>query len=190
MKTFLSLITYFFLITNSYGFTMTADWNPFFEKEVSFNCSEGDYFCQDYCGKSSQCIVKENFCRNCIGSDTYLTYIFNYVGKTIVRSDIEVTDYELLDFVKKGNFSTISAKSIYNHVERFDGSLIKRKFQALCAPYQDEYPLIVYNVEKTSHLLKRPEFIVCNDPSGLKVFKVGKPGDGVETSFIDESNNI
>ena len=173
-------------VTLANAFTVTAGWNPFFEKEVTLNCANGDYFCEDFCSKKSQCIIKEGPCRNCIGSDTYLTYIFNYVGKSIVRTEEEVSEYELIDFLKKGMFSTLSAKSIYNHVESFNGSVIKTKFQRLCAPYKDEYPIILYNVEEVSFLLKKPEFVLCNDPSGIKIFRVGKPSDGVDVNFVNE----
>ena len=177
----LLLIISFYLLTISSGnaFSVTSDWNPFFVKEVAINCSEGDYFCQDYCGKKSQCLIEEEFCRNCVGSDLYLTYIFNHVGKTIVRAEEEISEYEFIDFINKGMFSTISAKSVYNHVERFNGDLIKGKFQKLCSPYNDEYPIIFYNIEEVSFLLEKPEFLVCNDSTtGIKIFKMGTPADG------------
>jgi len=179
----LLIFTFILFSAQSFGLSFESGWNPFFEKEVVVSCNEDEYFCDNLCDEKEKCVFKEKACRDCIGSSVYMTYIFNYAGKSIVRTEEEVPMEDLIIMLKSGLFSTIHAKSIYNHVERFDSPVLKEKFQRLCNPYVDEYPMLVYDVEKVSKKLGKPKYVVCNDPEGVRVFTVGLPADGVDSSL-------
>jgi hypothetical protein len=166
------------------AFNVEARWNQLFQKEVVLKCNNGDYFCQDLCGKKLECIFKEKVCRDCIGTSIYLSFIFEYLGKSVVRIDKEASDYELIDLFKSGNFTTLTSKSIYNHVDGFDSVDLRAKFSDLCKPLSDPYPVIVFEKEKGVSPLKNPKFLICNQNSEeirkVDIFYMGNFSDGVE----------
>ena len=176
-----TILILFSSIANSYEFV--SGWSPFFEKELKMVCSEGDYSCDQLCQNDSECLFEEKVCRNCIGSSIYLTHIFDNVGKSIVRREEKASFYELFDLINFKLFSSISSKSIYNHVTGYNSKELKEKFQSLCLPYKVEYPVIIFEMDTISGYLGKPKYLICNDPEGTQIFRMGDSLTGVETGF-------
>ena len=183
----IALLSVLLFSLNTFAFRVESGWNDFFEKEVLLKCKVGDYSCEDFCGKTKECKITEEFCRDCIGTSVYLTYIFNHIGKTIVRTEEEVSLYDFYDLVRSNKFSTLTSSSVYNHVDVFGANDLLTKFENLCFPYYDPNPVLFYEVQKVSRLLGKPKFLVCNDLGGTKIFKIGTPGSGVDLILNNES---
>ena len=125
---------------------MDSRWNYKFEKEVVLTCSEDEFFCEDLCESKDKCVIKENVCRDCIGSTPYLTHVFNQLGKSIVKSDAAQVE-DLVELLETDSFATISVKSIYNNVDTFGSNKIIDKFGALC-DFTADKPIMVFEVKE------------------------------------------
>ena len=169
MKNALILFTILFS-GSALSIEMDARWNYKFEKEVVLTCSEDEFFCEDLCESKDKCVIKENVCRDCIGSTPYLTHVFNQLGKSIVKSDAAQVE-DLVELLKTDSFATVNVKSIYNNVDTFGSNKIIDKFGALC-DYTSEKPVMVFEVKEVSQLLGKPKFLVC----GSEIFHVDANG--------------
>ncbi len=159
---------------SAYTLEVKSGWNIKFQKEVTLSCSEGEYLCEDLCEKST-CKIQENFCRNCIGNTVYLTHFFDYLGKSYVNSGDEVTTDEFLALIKSGNFASMTSKTIYNHVEKYNGENLRSKFQSLCEG--DEYPMVFFKVNPTSKRPETVEYVLCRNTPELQIFRMDDRGD-------------
>ncbi|TDJ07851.1 MAG: hypothetical protein E2O68_03025 [Deltaproteobacteria bacterium] len=172
MKNTFILIT-ILLSGSALSVELDARWNYKFEKEVVLTCSEDEFFCEDLCESKEKCIIKENVCRDCIGSTPYLTHVFNQLGRSIVKTD-EAQVEDLVELLKSNHFAAITSKSVYNHVDRFGTEKIADKFGALC-DFTAKNPVMVFEVKKVSKLLGAPKFLVC----GSEIFHVDANGGAV-----------
>jgi hypothetical protein len=145
----------------SYGYTVESTWNDSYQKELSFYCVEGDTLCQDLCEDSSVCKIKEETCHNCIGTSITLTYIFNYMGKAYTNNGIEMNEADVLEKIQSSNFVTFSSRSIYNHVDRFNSSTLKRNFRSLCTD-GTRYPIVLFDKNKRTQKVSDVQFVFCD----------------------------
>ena len=172
----------------SFGLEVESGWSPFLKKEVTITCQEDESLCDLLCQDQRECKVSEKVCRNCIGTDIYITHVFLNMGRLIVPVEEEVSPYELIDFLSKKQFATLTSKSIYNHVLKFNSKKLKRKFQKMCLPYQVDYPIVFFEVQKISRLLGRPKYIICDDKEqGSVIKRMGNAADAVE---INNNDNL
>ena len=123
-------------------------------------------FASRACGEEKMCEFKEGICRDCIGTSLYMTSLFNGMG-SIYRSTEFVRSSELLDLIERGDFITLSSRSIYNHVESFDSDKLKARFQVLCRD-GSEYPLVFIAAERGSRLPGDVLYVTC----GNEVYKM------------------
>lgn len=161
------ILCLFLLVTNSVmAISFEPVWTDDYKKNVIMSCSEDEYQCDDVCG-SSTCKIKEKVCRNCMGSNVLISHIFRDMGRSFTNTGIELSNYEVLEVFKSKNFATFTSKSIYNIVERFDSSSLRRKFQSLC-PNNTKYPVVVFSTEKISRKLDQVKYVIC----GNKTFEM------------------
>jgi len=174
MKKTLILLTILFS-GSALSIELDSRWNYKFEKEVVLTCSQDEYFCEDLCENKERCIIKENVCRDCIGSTPYLTHVFNQIGRSIVSEGIEAPVEDLIELLRDGKFSSISSKSIYNHVDRFGSNKIMSKFESLC-DYESQNPVMIFETQEVSKLLGKPKYLICNNNDNTKLFYLNPNG--------------
>ncbi|OUR99950.1 hypothetical protein A9Q84_02660 [Halobacteriovorax marinus] len=162
MKNLLLSIILFSISSLSSAYTVESSWNDKYEKELSFYCSSEDTMCLDLCGEATMCKVKEETCHNCIGTSITLTYIFNYMGKAYTNTGVETLDGEVLSSLKGSEFVSFSSRSIYNHVDRFNSSSLKRNFRSLCTD-GTRYPIVLFKKNRGSQRVADVQFVFCDN---------------------------
>lgn len=156
------ILCLFLLVTNSVmAISFEPEWTVDYKKNVIMSCSEDEYQCEDFCG-NSRCEIKEKVCRNCMGSNILISHIFRDMGRSLINTGIEISNYEVLEVFDSKNFATFTSKSIYNIVERFDSLTLRRKFQSLCSN-NTKYPIVVFSTEKISRKLDQVKFVICGN---------------------------
>ena len=138
-------------------------WTEKFEKKVIMSCfQENDFSCEDTCGNKESCEFSESICRDCVGSSVSLTYIFKYMGLNLRSNGNRVSQYEIMDLIQSGDFVSLNAKSIYNHVDRFNSMSLRRKFRSLCENGARE-PLVLFEKDSRSQKIGKVRYVVCNE---------------------------
>lgn len=170
MKNLLLIIALVLVSQFSYGYSVESNWNDSYEKELSFYCIEGDTLCNDLCQDDKICKIKEETCHNCIGTSITVTYIFNYMGKAYTNTEIEMNEADVLEKLTAGDFVSFSSRSIYNHVDRFNSSTLKRNFRSLCTD-GTRYPIVMFNKTPISQKVGDVKFVFCD--SGVFEMKFG-----------------
>lgn len=161
MLKFISLFTILFYSASSFAISYTSVWTEDYRKNVVMSCSADEFQCDDLCGKST-CEIKEKVCRNCIGSDLYITHIFRDMGRSFRSTGFEISYYEVLERLTKGFFASFTSRSIYNQIDRFDSAPLRKKFQSLCLN-DTKYPVVVFKVDNISRKLEEVQFVICGD---------------------------
>lgn len=189
------LITLFSLSSNeAFAFKIESRWNSEYKKEVVLKCDEVEsesLECYQICGNMKECVVYEPPCKNCIGTSVFMTHLFENIGKSYVNSNQEVSLYEFFLYLNMGNFATISSKSIYNHVTRYDTPDLKNRFKSLCSDISGEegteYPNVFLGVESVSRTPMNVLYVSCVDRfNDTRIFRMETYG-GVEiTPYEDE----
>ena len=133
------------------------------KKEVLLSCSQDEYFCDDFCGVKEKCLIEEEVCRDCVGSSIYLTHLFNNLGKSIVSSGESAQVEDLLTLFESGSFATITAKSVYNHVDYFNGKKIQAKFSALCETDDSDGAILVLETNPISKIPQGARYLICGE---------------------------
>jgi hypothetical protein len=149
-----------------------SNWNFKFEKELIISCNEDEYYCDDLCLNQKVCVIKEKLCRDCLGSTPYMTHIFNQIGKSIVSTEEDVLMEDVFDFIKGENFATLTSRSVYNSVDRFNSELMQEKFRSLCVSGDVESPMMIFATQEVSNLLAKGLYVICNE----KAYRVDMMG--------------
>lgn len=156
------ILTLLFL-PSLYAAEFTNTWTEYYEKKVVMNCPhEDDFSCENFCGQKQHCEIKENICRDCIGSSIAMTYIFKYMGLNLKNNGQKVSIYEFLDLLSSGDFVSLNAKSIYNHVDRFNSLSLRRKFQSLCNNGARE-PLVLFEKDARGQRISNVRYVACDE---------------------------
>lgn len=150
--------------TSANALVLEAKWNKELKKEVTLSCesNEADR-CHHLCEDEEKCVIPESFCRNCAGTTMYLKNLFTEMGRIYVsiRSE-EVLLTDLLDFIKTRNFVTLTSKSVYNFVDKFDSLTIRNRFQRLCGG-KTEYPIVFLEASPHSRILGKVRYVFCQN---------------------------
>ncbi len=135
------LILLFFVSMPSFALQLETVWTERAEKNLSLTC-EGEETCVRYCQEKESCTVVEKVCKNCVGTSLAMTFAFNEMGRSLVASE-KLDDYALFDLLEKNSFVSLTSRSVYNLVERFDSSSLKTKFRSLCED-GTRYPVVFF----------------------------------------------
>lgn len=162
MKNILLSILFFSISSLASAYTVESSWNDSYEKELAFYCNDSDSLCLDLCSDSKMCKVKEETCHNCIGTSVTLTYIFNYMGKAYTNTGVEALEGDVLSSLKDSNFVSFSSRSIYNHVDRFNSSTLKRNFRSLCTD-GTRYPIVLFKKNTRSQRVGDVQYVFCDN---------------------------
>jgi hypothetical protein len=154
-------------ISTSFAFEVKEIWNQENRLQIEFQCSSIDRFCHDLCLKDDSCKVEEKVCLNCVGTSMLMNSIFEQMGLKYRNTQEEVSSYELIDFLNKNNFVSITSKSIFNQIEAYDSPVLKSRFQSLC-PENIAYPLVIFELNPTSHTPRSVKYVLCDE----KIFRM------------------
>lgn len=183
MRIVLSILL-FLLSSNILAMNIGTKWNrTSFEKEVLVGCSESEsYLCIDLCNNEKSCSVTEGYCRDCAGDNLFLKTLFKQLGRTYKNTSVEVSKDDFVSYLKEGDFVTISSKSIYNTIDKFNSSKLKERFRSLCK-LPTEYPIVFLDVEHVSRTPIKVKYVTCeNEDFNSDVYKMKRVYD-VEVSI-------
>lgn len=152
------------LVTSSFALDFKTDWNEAFEKSIVMTCSVDDSKCREICSNETQCVFTEEVCRNCIGTSIYTTHLFKTMGQVYRNNGVEVTTDHIISLLSSGEFASISAKSIYNHVDKFNSKSLRIRFQSLCSNGAQE-PIVILSMNKKTKMLGDVQYVLCQNQS-------------------------
>lgn len=167
LKTLLVL----FLSQSIFAVSIGHFWNDNYEKKVTMTCSINEDECRNFCGSDQDCTFTEKVCRNCLGSSVQMSYIFTEMGRLYRSSGLELSYDHIYDLVRSKKFVTLSAKSIYNQVTKFNALSMRRRFRLLCEDARE--PLVFFHTNSSGKVIG-PAYVACDnkvfelihDPSG------------------------
>lgn len=134
-----------------------TNWSAASEKSLALTCGE-DSTCQQFCDGDS-CVVLEKVCKNCASTSIAMTFAFKEMGRSLVSGDA-VDPYALYDLLDSGSFVSLTSRSIYNLVERFNSSALKRRFRSLCND-GTAYPHAFFETTQSGSI-GAPRMVWCN----------------------------
>lgn len=163
------------LSTPVFALTVSSDWTAEFKKVVTVNCSEDDgYQCANLCEDYDKCEVNEGYCRNCAGDNQFIKYIFREMGNRIQSYAAPVNMTFFIDFIGEGNFVSLTSKSIFNFIDKYNSFSTKEKFRSLC-PSPTEYPIVFLEVNPVSRDAERIKYVACsNSESEAEIYNLKK----------------
>jgi len=164
MKVLIFLNVIFLYSFSAFGLEVTTNWNDKYQKEVILNCSADNYSntCEQVCDSDTKCVIAEKTCFNCLGSSVYLTHLFKQMGQSYRSTGDIADDYSFVDFLLKGEFATLTSKSIYNNVDRFNSAALRDRFQSLCTN-STEYPVVFLESVGERNALGKVRYVTCGD---------------------------
>lgn len=171
----LVLIFSLLLSTLSFSAEIENRWTAYYTKELTITCEYDHTMCEEVCGDRYFCVLPEKPCRDCMGTGPYMTYIFSEMGRMLVSGN-EVSDYELIDLLKSGNFASINSKSVFNQFTSFNSPQLRKQFQSLCSEINDEYPLVFFEVDSVSYKLGEVKYVYCRDGKDSKILEMNNSG--------------
>jgi hypothetical protein len=159
-------------VSHAQAFSVNAEWNPLFTREVKIECSEGEYACDDLCNNQTLCKVTETSCRYCIGNSVFLTYFFEYIGRSVLNKGQLVDPLDFIKFLPEGNFITINSKSIYNHVYRYEDPILNEKLDQLCISIGGKDPLVFLKKNPISLRIEKIQYVSCKVGNQSRIFQL------------------
>jgi hypothetical protein len=88
-----------------------------------------------------------------------MTFAFKEMGRSIVAKE-SLDAYAFFDLLDSGEFVSLTSRSIYNLVERFNSNSLKRKFRSLCMD-GTQYPHAFFD-KTNSGEFGAPQLVWCN----------------------------
>lgn len=131
-----------------FAFEISTKWSDSANKYLELSC-RNSYECQEFCA-GGQCQVQEKVCRNCIGTSISMSYAFQEMGRAYVSS-YELDEYFLFELLSRGEFVSLTSRSLYNLIDRFDSLVLRRKFQSLCRD-GTQYPVVFFDATAAGEL--------------------------------------
>lgn len=152
------LVTFLFLTIgfSSYALEIQTNWSESSEKSLSLNCGDNSA-CEQFCDGPT-CEVAEKVCKNCVSTSIAMTFAFKEMGRALVATQ-GLDPYALFDLLESGNFVSLTSRSIYNLVERFNSSALRQRFRSLCTD-GTAYPHAFFEVS-ASGSLGAPRMVWC-----------------------------
>lgn len=154
---------------------LETQWSEASEKSLLVTCNE-DAACEQFCDGES-CEVKEKVCKNCVSTSISMTFAFKEMGRAIIAKE-PLDPYALFDLIASGSFVSLTSRSVYNIVERFDSMALRRKFRSLCND-GTRYPQAIFDT-LPSGAIGAPHLVWCE--SGL--FKLEQVTELLEGSNL------
>jgi hypothetical protein len=140
-------------------YDIKENWDENLRPVVTFSCPKNSKVCIRLCGHQMSCTIKSMNCVNCISSGSQMYYLFNSFGRQIRAAD-EVSVYELLDFLKIGNFISFSGATIYNQFDSASSGAAQERFRQLCENGY-ENPITFFELVGRNLDVSKARFLAC-----------------------------
>lgn len=167
MNIFIFIILSLFTSVGLASYEISESWDSNLRPVLNFKCSSKTNVCNHLCNDPQICSVRTSTCTNCISSGIRMSYLFNAFGKDISRSEDEVSIYELIDFIKKRQFITFSAKSIYNQFDSASSNAPEARFSTLC-DNGFKSPVTFFESEGRELNVSKARFLFC----GTRIYRL------------------
>lgn len=154
------MLAVFLKMNLSYSFVISEVWNSENSPMMNSTCSTNERFCKELCNQEGECSFNVKVCKDCVGTSILMTNIFEQMGTQYRNTGSQVSEYELIDFIKEQNFVIFSSRSIYNQIDSFDGPVIRARFQSLCSS-GIEYPVVFFQLKEKSSVINEIKYVVC-----------------------------
>lgn len=173
MKTLILLFAT--LSMQAFAYQIETSWTDDSKKILRVTC-DGDSICENFCG-SQACEIEEKVCKNCVGTSIGMTYAFQEMGRSYIVTEV-LDPYFLFDLLKSKKFVSLTSRSLYNLVDRFDSIELRRKFRGLCVD-GTRYPHVFFKTQRSGEL-GEIQAVWCEDG----VYQMG------QTSINDSSESL
>jgi len=165
----------FFLIilfpVSIYAQVMELNWTPNFRKELVVTCDGSDLFCESLCEATSQCVIKEGPCRDCIGTSLKINHLISEIGNTILNDGVVANKTSVVESLKSNRFVTFVAQDVYNVIDAARSVRAFKKFEDLC-PDESVNQILFLSVEPRTREIIKPEFVYCDYFDRTEIFEV------------------
>jgi hypothetical protein len=179
MKLFGIISLFIFSVNSAFALDISTLWDKKYRKKLTLSCSRGEaHYCETLCEASKLCVIEEKVCRNCIGTSIYLTHIFKEMGRGYRNSGEREGLDAVIDMLQTGKFVTLTSKSIYNHVTRYNDRKLRAKFQSLC-PNGAEYPMVFFDRKRTGKI-GEVRYVACATNGKIQVYAMSTDPEVVE----------
>ncbi len=151
-----------FLFVSGYalGVEISTYWNDQNQKVVQVNCSyKSSDLCLQTCNEEYQCKVLEPICIDCVGTSIIMTYYFQEMGRLIYNTGHLIDPYFAADMLSSDEFISLSARSIYNHIDSFNSFSLQRRFRSMCN--DGTFNPIVFFSRENSGTIGQPKWVWC-----------------------------
>lgn len=162
VKAFLCLVM-MSLVSASHALQVNSYWDQNFQKSLSVDCALDNKtaVCRRLCGQE-KCVVKEKVCRNCLGRDILISHSLQEIGRNLqINRKSQVDEQELIKFLKQKSFISLTSKSIYNLLYRFNSRLFQNQFKSLCPKGDAEGTVIFFARQKTGEI-GQGRYVFCH----------------------------
>lgn len=136
------------IFQSAFALDIETKWTPDTKKYLHLTCN-GNSECEKFCD-GNYCKMQERVCKNCVSSSIEMTYAFQEMGRSYIRGE-RLDDYFIFDLFYTRRFITLTSRSIYNLIERFDSLSLRRRFQALCND-DTKYPVVFFKQNEAGKL--------------------------------------
>lgn len=162
MSKFILLVAIIFSPFANADFNLDVNWNKNKTKTVTLDCEEkSQTMCQYICKSPKQCVVKEEFCYNCVGNDLFIVNFYKNIGNNISNAGYDFHWSKLIGPLMNKNFITLKADSIYNIISDYGSKGMKKKFRNLCPGEVVKDPIVFVEVDR-NRLPTDFMFVVCD----------------------------
>jgi hypothetical protein len=158
---------------SSFSMSITTDWTQDSRKILKLACSEEEVTCEKVCQKST-CEIEEKVCVDCVGTSITMTFAFQEMGRILHNTGESVDAYFLADLINSKNFITLTSRSLYNLVDRFNSFSLRSKFSSLCDD-GTRYPTVFFNKLRSGRMgsvsavhCESGVFVMSDDPTIIR----------------------
>lgn len=136
-------------------------WTETFRKELVITCQTRDNTCLSVCQKTSECVIKEGACRDCIGTSVRFSRMIDELGNLIQNDGSYAPLNRVLDLVTSGNFVSLVPNDPYNVIDGINSVRGIKKFEDLC-PVGSQKQILLASVDVDSRKIDKPEVVICD----------------------------
>jgi hypothetical protein len=170
MKLFLGLLV-LFLTLSAHSWEAKEDWSSDLNQELVINCESNETLCRETCNEQYQCRVEAGYCRNCIGTNLFLSYFYQEVGRWFSNSKEKVSSEFLKGYLQNKNFILLTASGPYNIFTSVNDMRMEQAFNSLCPSKWNSFPVVIGALNRRQELTKVVA-VICHGDAGAEIFKL------------------
>jgi hypothetical protein len=135
---------------------------------LEMRCHGAEIQCLRVCQKPDECIIPENECRSCAGTQSLkLKRTLDEVGISIFAGEA-APEEDLIQLLRERNFISIHAMTLYNYGSAFNSPQLQAQFKALCHEFPSDPSrpgMLIFKLEKDTKNIHSILGAICPDAS-------------------------